>query len=65
MSNFNYDDYPEILNAEEVAKILRISRQGAYNLLNSHDFPTLKVGRRLMVPKSKLINWIDEKSAVN
>lgn len=54
------DDYPDILRAEDIAEILRISRQSAYELLNSDGFPTLKVGKkRIMVPKEKFVAWID------
>ena len=58
-------DYPDILRAEDIAQILRISRQSAYELLNSHDFPTLRVGKkRMMVPKDKFIVWIDQNSSL-
>ena len=56
-------DYPDILRAEDIARILRISRQSAYELLNSKGFPTLRVGKkRMMVPKDKFIVWVDENS---
>ena len=46
-----YESLPDILNAG--------SRAGAYQLLNSADFPTLQIGKRKLVPKDKLIAWID------
>ena len=42
-----------------VAKALGISRANAYNLMRSKGFPTLKIGKRMVVPKDKLIAWID------
>ena len=42
-----------------MADALGISRANAYNLMRSKGFPTLKIGKRMIVPKDKLIAWID------
>src|SRR5699024_4951367 len=59
MTNESYANLPDILNANMLAETLGISRAGAYQLLNSADFPTLQIGKRKLVPKDKLIAWID------
>ena len=58
--NHNYDDLPAVLNANQLATALGISRAGAYQLLNTGAFPTLRIGKRLLVPKDKLIGWIEQ-----
>ena len=55
-------DLPPVLNAIQLAAALGISRAGAYNLLNTADFPTLHVGARKLVARSKLFEWIDRHS---
>ena len=50
----------EIMNAQEVAVFLHISRAGAYYLLNSKGFPTLHIGERKMVTKENLLRWIEQ-----
>lgn len=55
-----FDSYPEMLNAEQLAKMLGISRAGAYQLLNCDAFPTLHIGKRKIAPKSKVLEWIDQ-----
>ena len=50
---------PMALNAKQVAAVLGISRAGAYNLMRSEGFPTLRVGNRMIVPKDKLLAWIN------
>lgn len=50
---------PMALNAKQVAAVLGISRAGAYNLMRSEGFPTLRVGNRMIVPKDRLLAWID------
>ena len=48
-----------MLTANELAGALGISRAGAYALIHSKGFPTLRIGKRLTVPKDKLTAWID------
>ena len=55
----NYDQLPLALGADDVAQVLGISRANAYNLMRSKGFPTLKIGKRMTVPKQKLMEWID------
>ena len=56
----SYEDLPLTLRATEVAQLLGISRANAYQLMHSDGFPTLKIGKRLLVPKSGLQRWVNE-----
>ena len=47
------------LNAKQVAAVLGISRAGAYNLMRSEGFPTLFIGKRMVVPKDRLMDWMN------
>ena len=55
-----YDELPLFLNAETVAKVLGISPSSGYELMHEPDFPMLKVGNRMVVPKEKFIQWVEE-----
>ena len=55
----NYENLPTVLNANQLSEVLGISRAGAYQLLHQSCFPTLRIGKRLLVPRDKLIAWID------
>ena len=55
----SYDQLPLMLPVPEVAVVLGISRAGAYELVRSDDFPALRIGNRIVVPKEKFIRWID------
>ena len=59
----NYDELPLMLNVVQVAAVLGISRAGAYELVHSEGFPTLKIGSRIVVPKDELWEWIDANTA--
>jgi predicted DNA-binding transcriptional regulator AlpA len=51
---------PYTLNAQQVADILGIAKNSAYTLMHSEGFPTLHIGKRLLVPKEKLLQWMDD-----
>lgn len=57
----SYDQLPLALNADDVAAVLGISRANAYTLMHSRDFPTITIGKRMIVPKDKLLTWMDER----
>lgn len=54
-----YSDLPLTLTVPEVGEVLGISRAAAYKLARSRGFPSLKIGTRILVPKDKLIAWIN------
>lgn len=53
----NYDELPLFLNAATVAKVLGVSPSSGYELMHESDFPVLKIGSRLVVPKEKFMEW--------
>ena len=61
----SYDDLPLTLTAPEVGEVLGISRASAYELVRSRGFPHIRIGTRILVPKDKFIQWIDQQMEVN
>ncbi len=55
----SYDELPLFLNAENVAKVLGISPSSSYELMHQQDFPALKIGNRIVVPKERFIQWVE------
>ncbi len=58
----SYDDLPLFLNAAMVAQVLGVSPSSGYELMHESGFPVLKVGSRMVVPKDKFIQWVEEKT---
>lgn len=56
----SFEDLPVMLRAEDVAEVLGIARGNAYALMRRKDFPTICLGKRMMVPRDKLLEWIDQ-----
>lgn len=57
-----FETMPDVMDAKQIAKALQISRAGAYNLLNSPDFPTLRIGGRKLVMKNELVKWLKSRT---
>lgn len=57
----SYDELPLMLSVPEIAAVLGISRAAAYELARSKDFPALRIGTRIVVPKDRFIDWISRR----
>ena len=44
----------QTLKIEEAAKVLGISRNTAYDAVKTGELPTIKIGRRFLVPRAAL-----------
>ncbi len=58
----NFEELPLFLNSETLAKVLGVSVSSSYELMHEKDFPAIRIGSRLVVPKDKLQLWIDVKT---
>lgn len=58
----SYGDLPLTLTVPEVGEALGISRAKAYDLVRSEGFPSMRIGTRILVPRDKLIRWIDKQT---
>lgn len=58
----SYDELPLMLSVKELSEFLGISKSGAYELVKTKDFPVVKIGARVLIPKDKLIEWIDKQT---
>ena len=48
------DDHPFTISVGEAAEILGIARRSAYRAAANGQLPTIRVGRRLLVPTARL-----------
>ena len=58
----NYDDLPLFLNTKLVSEVLGIAVASCYGLMKQEGFPSLRIGNRVVVPKDKFIQWVDEQT---
>ena len=58
----NYDELPLFLSAKLVAQTLGVGRATAYELMNEKDFPAIRIGNRIVVPKDKFRQWVEQQT---
>ena len=55
-----FEDYPNVLSAEEAAEALRIRENAIYRLLNEGRLKAFKNGRTWKIPKEALRSYVLE-----
>ena len=61
----NIEELPLTLNAREAAAVLRISKSKVYELAQSESFPAIRIGKRVVIPRDKLIQWMNAQAEVS
>ena len=52
-----------VLTPLDIAAVLGISRNTAYELVHSKDFPAFRVGKQYRISKTRFLAWLDGESA--
>lgn len=52
------NSYPDVLTPKQVAEILGISKNSAYRLIRDKTIGSLKAGRKIIVPKMCVIDYL-------
>ena len=47
-------------SVEEAAELLGISRNSAYEAVRKGELPTVRLGRRILIPRSRLEAMLDD-----
>ena len=51
------------LDAKDIREQLGLSMPKVYDLLNQEDFPSIRVGRRIIVPTEAFEKWLMDAAA--
>lgn len=58
MANSIFANYPDVVSAEDVQAMLHIGRNAAYSLLQSGAIATIRVGKKYIIPKASVIDFL-------
>jgi excisionase family DNA binding protein len=53
-------DEPVVFTVEEAAEVLRISRGSAYEAVRTGEIPSIRINRRILVPRERLLAVINK-----
>ena len=59
----NPESLSMVLTPLDMAAVLGISRNTAYELVHSKDFPAFRVGKQYRISKTRFLAWLDGESA--
>jgi len=51
-----------VYNIPQIAVLLDINVVKAYELAKRKDFPTVRIGRRILVPKQAFYKWLNDQA---
>ncbi len=58
MKRTRTEEDPLLVTVPEAARLLRISRNLAYELVRQERIPFIRLGRRLLIPRRGLEEWV-------
>ena len=64
-TNISSNNYPKLLKAEQVAEILNISKAFVYQLIETGELPSIRLGRSVRVHPNVLEEMIQKSSSNN
>ncbi len=53
------------MSVQEMAQIMGISKPKAYELTHIHDFPAIRVGRKIIIPVESFQRWLKRAAGDN
>lgn len=57
-----FHDFDDILTIDELAEMLKIGKNTAYQLINTGKIKSIRIGRTHRIPKDNLVMYIMNKS---
>ena len=60
--NNMFKDYPDVVRIEELQEMLHIGRNAAYDIVKDGKIKTIRVGKRYIIPKASVINFLESAS---
>lgn len=60
MKNYNniFSEYPDVVNIDQMMKMLGIGRNKAYSLIRTGDIKTVRIGRKYLIPKVRITEFL-------
>jgi excisionase family DNA binding protein len=54
-----FSEYPAVVQVEDIQNMLCIGRNVAYRILKEGKIKTIKVGKRYIIPKKSVIEFLE------
>jgi excisionase family DNA binding protein len=56
-------DLPLLLTVPDLAALLHIGKNNAYEMCHQPGFPVIRLGKQLRIPRDALLRWLDAQAS--
>lgn len=53
-----FSDYPDVVDINDLTRMLNIGRNKAYELINTNKIQSIKIGRKHIIPKFRVVEFL-------
>lgn len=53
-----FSSYPDVVSVDELTAMLHIGKNKAYELINSNTIQSIRIGKKHIIPKFKVIEFL-------
>lgn len=61
-SNAVFKEYNDVVDIDDLQKMLKIGRSSAYDIVKTGRIKTVKIGKRYIIPKQSVIDFLNTAS---
>ncbi|MDR1131221.1 MAG: helix-turn-helix domain-containing protein [Oscillospiraceae bacterium] len=58
-----FNCYPDVVTVADLAKMLKVGRNTAYELVRANSIQSVKIGKSIRIPKESVIQYLARNSA--
>ena len=60
INNAIFSEYPDVISITDLMAMLKVGRNTAYKLLNENMIKTIKIGKKYIIPKISVIQFLQQ-----
>ena len=53
-----FSDYPDVVGVDDLTHMLNIGKNKAYELINTNKIQSIKIGRKHIIPKFRVVEFL-------
>lgn len=61
-NRISFNDLNDVISPKEMGQYLGIHLNAAYQLSKQQGFPSLRVGKKILIPKQGLAKWLESQT---
>lgn len=58
-NRISLQDLPDVFGPRELARFLGTQQQTGYDLVKRDDFPAMRLGKKILIPKQPFLRWLE------